>query len=87
MAIVMDNCKVLESNDSLPLYYDKDNNPVAWESPTTFGPSALIDWSLRNALNDYAVGHGNTMWIQGEEFPELETFGTKYSPRLTIILR
>ncbi len=87
MAIVMDNCQVLESNASLPLYYNGANAAVSWDSPTTFGPSALIDWSLRNALNDYAIGHGNTMWIQGEEFPELETFGTEYSPGLMIIFK
>ena len=87
MEIVMDNCKALESNASLPLYYSGANEPVAWESPTTFGPSALIDWSLRNALSDYANDHGYVMWIQGEEFPELETFGTEYSPGLMIIFK
>ena len=87
MEIVMDNCKALESNALLPLYYSGANEPVAWESPTTFGPSALIDWSLRNALSDYANDHGYVMWIQGEEFPELETFGTEYSPGLMIIFK
>ena len=87
MTFVMDGCRVLESNASLPLYYNGANAAVPWDSSTTFGPSALIDWSLRNALNDYAVGHGNTMWIQGEEFPELETFGTEYSPGLMIIFK
>ena len=88
LTVELGESKVLESNASLPHYYDRGNAPAFLaETPATFGPSALIDWSMRNALNDYAVDKGYVMWIQGEEFPELETFGTEYSPGLMIIFK
>ena len=88
LTVELGESKVLESNASLPHYYDRSNAPAFLaETPATFGPSALIDWSMRNALNDYAVDKGYVMWIQGEEFPELETFGTEYSAGLIIIFR
>ena len=88
MTIVMDNCQVLESNASLALYYNGANEPMAWDSPATFGASALTSWTIRNALNAYASAHsGYVMWIQGKDYPELETFGTAFISGFMILVR
>ena len=88
MSLVMDGSKVLESNASLPLYYNGANEQVAWDSPATFGASALTSWTIRNALNAYVSEHsGYIMWIQGENYPELETFGTAYISGFMILVR
>lgn len=88
LAVELRESKVLESNASLPHYYDRSDEPASLEeAPATFGADALGSWTIRNALNAYAQAHGHTMWIQGESYPELETFGTEHVSGFMIIVR
>ena len=88
-AVIVADSQVLESNAALPHYYDKDNAPASLEeSPTTFGVADLSSWKIRNALNAYVSGHsGYTRWIQGKNYPELETFGTEVVSGFMLLVR
>ena len=66
MAIELHGSKVLESNGTLALYYDKGNAAVAWDSPVTFGAGALSGSAVRNALNLYAREQNYTTWVRGD---------------------
>ena len=89
LTIVLGESKVLESNASLPHYYDRSNGPASLEEqPATFGADALTGWTIRNALNAYVSEHsGYTMWIQGNAFPELATFGTGHVSGFMMLIR
>ena len=89
LTVELGESKVLESNASLPHYYDRSNDPAFLEeAPATFGADALTSCTIRNALNAYASKHsGYTMWIQGKNFPELATFGTERTSGLMIFVR
>ena len=88
LTVELGESKVLEANASLPHYYDRSNAPAFLEEqPATFGADALTSWTIRNALNAYAQEHGYTMWIQGESYPELETFGTEHVSGFMVIVR
>lgn len=89
LTIVLGESKVLESNASLPHYYDRSNGPASLEEqPATFGADALTGWTIRNALNAYVSEHsGYTMWIQGNAFPELATFGTEHVSGFMMLIR
>ena len=77
LTIELHGSKVLESNGTLALYYDKGNAAVAWDSPVTFGAGALSGSAVRNALNLYAREQKYTTWVRGRCFPELMTFGVE----------
>ena len=77
LTIELHGSKVLESNGTLALYYDKGNAAVAWDSPVTFGAGALSGSAVRNALNLYAREQNYTTWVRGRCFPELMTFGVE----------
>ncbi len=77
LTIELHGSKVLESNGTLALYYDKGNAAVAWDSPVTFGADALSGSAVRNALNLYAREQNYTTWVRGRCFPELMTFGVE----------
>ena len=77
LTIELHASKVLESNGTLALYYDKGNAAVAWDSPVTFGADALSGSAVRNALNLYAREQNYTTWVRGRCFPELMTFGVE----------
>ncbi|MCR5840265.1 MAG: InlB B-repeat-containing protein, partial [Kiritimatiellae bacterium] len=90
LTIVLGESKVLESNASLPPYYDKDNAPKdGWEStpPPTFAASMLNDQPIRKSLNAYAATNNYTAWIRGHDYPELATFGTECKRGFFIIVR
>ena len=78
---------VLDSNAALQPGYDAEGQPIAWtgEVPSLFTPTALVDMTILNSLNDAAKAWDFTRWISGEEFPELETFGTENSPGMIIM--
>ncbi len=89
LTVELGESKVLESNASLPHYYDRSNGPASLEEqPATFGADALTGWTIRNALNAYVSEHsGYTMWIQGKNYPELATFGTEHVSGFMMFIR
>ena len=90
LTVELGESKVLESNASLPPYYDKDNAPKdGWEStpPPTFAASMLNDQPIRKSLNAYAATNNYTAWIRGHDYPELATFGTECKRGFFIIVR
>lgn len=90
LTVELGESKVLESNASLPPYYDKVNDPKdGWEStpPPTFAASMLNDQPIRKSLNAYAATNNYTAWIRGHDYPELATFGTECKRGFFIIVR
>ena len=77
LKIVIGKSEVLASNASLPLYSDNMSGEysVVGNYPDTFAASALINKEIFGALNKYATKNKHAEWIQGEEYPEILTFG------------
>lgn len=78
---------VLNSNAALAAGYDAAGQQIAWtgDAPTSFASTALVDMTILEALNAEARSRNVTRWIPGEEFPELETFGTENSPGMIMM--
>ena len=78
---------VLNSNAALAAGYDAAGQQIAWtgDAPTSFASTALVDMTILEALNAEARSRNVTRWIPGEEFPELEPFGTENSPGMIMM--
>ena len=85
LALSVSGGGVLNSNASLAAGYNAAGQALEWTAPGSFAPSALVDRTVLDSLNGVARAQNLTRWIPGEEFPELEPFGTEFSPGMILM--
>lgn len=87
-AFTAEALSVLNSNASLPYYYDKDDDPASLvPAPVAIGPRALRNGVAKKQLDRAAQSNGWMQWIQGRFCPELVLFGTQGSTGLNVAIK